>query len=143
MTKRLLQIAVIAASAAVLMGAADGSWLRRVPANDHARVNPLADAASAAEAGSHLYANSCAKCHGEQGQGRGSRPALVSARVAGASDGDLAWLLRNGNTWKGMPSWSVMPDLERWQLVAYLRSINGPSKTQATAEQRVVQGDAK
>jgi mono/diheme cytochrome c family protein len=77
MTKRLLRIATIAIGAAALTGAADGSWLRRVPANDHARVNPLTDAASAAEAGSHLYANSCAKCHGEHGQGKGSRPAVV------------------------------------------------------------------
>jgi len=134
MTKRLLRVAMIATGAAALMGAADGSWLRRVPANDHGRVNPLPNPTSAAEAGSHLYATSCAKCHGEQGQGKGSRPAVVSARVAGASDGDLAWLLRNGNTWKGMPSWSVMPDSERWQLVAYLRSINASAKTHGTTE---------
>jgi mono/diheme cytochrome c family protein len=143
MTKRLLRIATIAIGAAALTGAADGSWLRRVPANDHARVNPLTDAASAAEAGSHLYANSCAKCHGEHGQGKGSRPAVVSERVAGASDGDLAWLLKNGNTWKGMPSWSVLPDSERWQLVAYLRSINTPAKTQATVQHGLEQGETK
>lgn len=143
MTKRLFRISMIAAGAAMLMGAADGSWLRRVPANDHARVNPLTDAASAAEAGSHLYATSCAKCHGQQGQGKGSRPPVVSARVAGASDGDLAWLLKNGNSWNGMPSWSVLPDAERWQLVAYLRSINAPAKTQATAQHGLEQGEAK
>ena len=120
---------MIGAGAAALMGAADGSWLRRVPAADHARLNPQADKAGAAEAGSHLYANDCAKCHGEQGQGKGARPAVVSARVAGASDGDLAWLLRNGNSWKGMPSWSSMPDAQRWQLVAYLRNLNIPAKT--------------
>lgn len=134
MKKRVLQVVMIAAGAAMLMGAADGSWLRRVSAGDHARTSPLKDQAEAAEAGSHLYAESCAKCHGEQGQGKGSRPAVVSARVADASDGDLAWLLKNGNTWKGMPSWSVMPDSERWQLVAYLRRINAATKVQATAK---------
>lgn len=137
--KRLLQVVTVAVSAAVLMGAADGSWLRRVPAADHARTNPLADQSAAAQAGEHLYSASCAKCHGEQGQGKGSRPPVVSARVAGASDGDLAWLLRNGNSWKGMPSWSGMPDAQRWQLVAYLRSINAPLKTEATQPQ----GEAK
>lgn len=107
----------------LLMGAADGSWLRRVPAADRIRTNPLPDAA-AAVAGGHLYANECAKCHGDRAQGKGPRPALVSDRVADATDGELAWMLKNGNVWRGMPSWSSLPDGERWQLVAYLRSIN-------------------
>ncbi len=124
--KRLRAVCAIGASACLLMGAADGSWLRRVPAGDHARTNPLPDQKAAAEAGSHLYASECSHCHGPRAQGKGSRPALISPRVSGASDGDLAWLLRNGNSWKGMPSWSSMPDAERWQIVAYLRSINPP-----------------
>jgi mono/diheme cytochrome c family protein len=51
----------------------------------------------------------------------------MSERVRNATDGDLAWLLRNGNSWKGMPSWSSMPDARRWQVVAYLRSLNPPA----------------
>jgi mono/diheme cytochrome c family protein len=133
-TRKFVSASMIAVAAAMLMGAADGSWLRRVPAADHTRVSPLADKAVAAEAGGHLYGESCAKCHGAHGQGKGSRPPVVSARVAGASDGDLAWLLKNGNSWKGMPSWSVLPDAERWQLVAYLRSLNAPVKTDASAK---------
>jgi mono/diheme cytochrome c family protein len=122
--KRIALSVMMVTSAVMLMGAADGSWLRRVPAGDRARVNPLADQAGAAEAGGHLYENECSKCHGERAQGKGSRPALKSDRVAHATDGELAWMLKNGNTWKGMPSWSVLPDAERWQLVAYLRQIN-------------------
>lgn len=108
------------------MGAADGSWLKRVPPADHAKISPLPDQKAAAEAGQHLYADYCAKCHGEQGQGNRSRPAVISPRIAGTTDGDLAWLLRNGNSWKGMPAWSSLPDAQRWQLVAYLRTINAP-----------------
>jgi mono/diheme cytochrome c family protein len=122
--KRIGLGAMVVTGAVLLMGAADGSWLRRVPAADRARVNPLADQVGAAEAGAHLYANECSKCHGVSAQGKGSRPALVSDRVAHATDGELAWMLKNGNSWKGMPSWSVLPDAERWQLVAYLRQIN-------------------
>jgi mono/diheme cytochrome c family protein len=123
--KRIASSVMLVAGAVMLMGAADGSWLRRVPAADRARVNPLTDQAAAAEAGAHLYANECSKCHGVSAEGKGSRPALVSDRVAHATDGELAWMLRNGNAWKGMPSWSVLPDAQRWQLVAYLRKING------------------
>ncbi len=130
--KQIHTVALIVFSSILLMGAADGSWLRRVPAADQARTNPLPDQKAAAEAGSHLYANECAKCHGNHAQGKGSRPALVSDRIAHATDGDLAWILKNGNSWKGMPSWSSMPDAQRWQLVAYLRSLNSSTTPSGT-----------
>lgn len=125
--------AAVAVGACLLMGAADGSWLKRVPAADRAKVSPLTDKAAAAEAGAHLYANECARCHGANAEGKGSRPGLVSARVAGATDGELAWLMKNGNPWKGMPAWGSLPDAERWQLVAYLKAIND---TKAAAEKQ-------
>ncbi len=128
--KRVMGVAALGLSACLLMGAADGSWLRRVPAADKARVNPLSDQKAAAEAGFHVYEEECAKCHGREAQGKGNRPALISERMKSTTDGDLAWLLRNGNSRKGMPSWSVMPDAERWQLVAYLRSLNTPAEAQ-------------
>jgi mono/diheme cytochrome c family protein len=115
---------MLGVSVCLLLGAADGSWLRRVPDADRARANPLPDKVAAAEAGAHVYAAECARCHGERAEGKGNRPALKSERVAAATDGELAWLLKNGNSWKGMPSWSSMPDTRRWQVVAYLRSIN-------------------
>ena len=128
--RRISGVAAVVLGACVLMGAADGSWLKRVPAGDKAKVNPLPDQKVAAEAGEHLYQNECSHCHGVHAEGKGNRPALISERMKTTTDGELAWLLRNGNSWKGMPSWSSMPDGERWQLVAYLRSIN----TQATSE---------
>ncbi|MBB5057082.1 mono/diheme cytochrome c family protein [Granulicella aggregans] len=125
--KRVSGVAAVMLGACVLMGAADGSWLKRVPAGDKAKVNPLAGQKEAAEAGEHLYEEACSRCHGKQAEGKGNRPTLISERMKTTTDGELAWLLRNGNSWKGMPSWSVMPDGERWQLVAYMRSINTPA----------------
>ncbi|HEY0785705.1 MAG TPA: cytochrome c [Acidobacteriaceae bacterium] len=111
----------------LLMGAADdGSWQRRVPAHDRERANPLPDQAAAAQAGAHLYAHQCAPCHGAGALGKPGRPPLLSDRVEQASDGELAWILRNGSPWNGMPSWQQLPDAQRWQLVAYLRLINTP-----------------
>lgn len=110
-----------------LLGAADGSWLRRVPAADHARPSPFATSAQlepAAAAGAHLFHAECAKCHGDDGLGRGSRPPVISDRVAHSSDGDLFWLMTNGNPWRGMPPWNMLPAGQRWQLVAYVRGLN-------------------
>ena len=112
---------VIFAAAAVL--ASDGSWLRKVPTADRVRVNPYAGQPQAAHAGALLFADHCAQCHGADALGRRGHPSLRSDEVRQATDGDLAWVLRNGVLWKGMPSWSVLPELERWQIITYLRSL--------------------
>jgi mono/diheme cytochrome c family protein len=45
-----------------------------------------------------------------------------------ATEGDLHWLLVNGNPRRGMPSWSRLPDPQLWQLVTYLKSLAPPRK---------------
>lgn len=103
---------------------ADGSWLKKVPAADRARTNPYADNPEAMAAGGNLFRNNCAKCHGENAEGKGARPSLKSQRIQSASDGELAWLIKNGESFKGMPGWGGLPEQQRWQLIAYLRSLN-------------------
>ena len=125
-----IAVILLAVSAVLLWGAADGAWLRRVSPKDHARVNPLrrdpAVAQTAAAAGAQVFSNNCAKCHGGDAMGRYNRPSLVSDRIAHATDGDLFWILANGNPWKGMPPWPMLPEKQRWQIVTYLRSLNQP-----------------
>jgi len=107
-------------------GQFDGKWLRRVPDEDHARRNPLAQQVQAEVAGKALFAANCAKCHGADANGRTHpppRPSLRSARIRNATDGDLAWMLRNGDPYRGMPQWSSLPEAQRWQIIAYLRTL--------------------
>ncbi|HEU5350159.1 MAG TPA: c-type cytochrome [Terracidiphilus sp.] len=115
--------AMMLAAGLVLMMAAGSHWRSKVPADERARVNPYADKPEAVAAGRVLFEAHCAKCHGEDALGRYGRPSLRGEEVRGAADGELFWLLRNGSTWKGMPSWSSLPEPERWQLIAYLRSL--------------------
>jgi mono/diheme cytochrome c family protein len=105
------------------MAQADGKWLRRVPDEDHARTDPISRQPRAAEAGKILFDQNCAKCHGSDASGLRNRPSLRSERIRHASDGDLAWMLKNGNPYKGMPPWSSLPEQQRWQIIAYLRSL--------------------
>ncbi len=119
--------ALIAASAACF-ATADGSWLKKVGQSDRDRVNPYAASPDAIEAGTVLFNNNCAKCHGENGVGKGSRPSLQSERIKDATDGELAWLLKNGNVYKGMPGWGGLPERQRWQIVTYIRSLNSQGK---------------
>jgi hypothetical protein len=47
--------------------------------------------------------------------------------VQKATDGELRWLLRNGSLKRGMPSCDGLPEVQRWQLVRYLHSLeNNP-----------------
>jgi mono/diheme cytochrome c family protein len=109
--------------AAVAYASADGSWLKRVPDGDRARANPYAGQKDAIAAGSRVFEDHCAKCHGADGEGRGKKPSLRSSRVQEAKDGEIFWLLKNGNLGKGMPTWVKLPEDTRWQLIAYVKSL--------------------
>ncbi len=120
-------VLLAAMASAVCFAAADGAWLKKVPQADRERVNPYSGQAEAIAAGANLYRNNCARCHGENAEGKGPRPSLRSERLQQATDGEIAWLLKNGNPFHGMPSWGGLPEQERWQIVAYVRSLNQPS----------------
>jgi len=113
-------------AAAMACFAADGSWLKHVPESDRQRLNPFAGQADAVEAGHRMFEDHCAKCHGEDALGRGKRPSLRSDRVQHATDGEIFWLLKNGNLAKGMPTWAALPEPMRWQVVTFIKSL-GPS----------------
>lgn len=99
------------------------AWIKKVPQKERARVNPLANGANAAAAGAVLFHNNCARCHGAEADGKGSRPSLRSEKVRNMTDGDLFWILKNGDVFHGMPRWSGLPEQERWQIIAYIRSL--------------------
>ena len=118
---------LVAACAALLcLAEADGSWLQRVPDADRKRTNPYAGQADAVAAGGRIFEDHCAKCHGDDAMGRRKKPSLRSQRVQGASDGEIFWLLTNGNLKKGMPTWASLPEPTRWQIITYVKSL-GPS----------------
>jgi mono/diheme cytochrome c family protein len=122
-----------ALSATLLLAAAgDGLWVSKVPAKDRARHNPFDGNPSAQAAGAKLFKQNCASCHGDDASGKERHPSLLSERVRSATPGELEWLLTNGSMKNGMPSWSRLPEQQRWQLVTYLKSLQA-SQMQMTA----------
>jgi mono/diheme cytochrome c family protein len=101
----------------------DGTWRSHVPEKARAQQNPMASDPEAVLAGAKLFRQNCAKCHGAQGEGNDKHPAVNSERVRGSSAGELQWLLTNGSLKHGMPSWSRLPEPQRWQIVAYLQTM--------------------
>jgi mono/diheme cytochrome c family protein len=119
----LILLAMVVMIPALLIAESDGKWLHRVPDEDRTRVNPFAGKPDAAAAGKVIFGENCAKCHGADASGLHNRPNLRSDRIRHATDGELAWMLKNGNPYKGMPPWSSLPEQQRWQIIAYLRTL--------------------
>jgi mono/diheme cytochrome c family protein len=104
-------------------GAGDGLWMTKVPERDRARQNPFHSDANAVAAGAKLFRQNCSSCHGNEATGLKNRPNLHSDRIRVATPGELEWLLKNGSMKNGMPSWSRLPEQQRWQIVSYLKSL--------------------
>jgi mono/diheme cytochrome c family protein len=111
-------------------------WKHAVSASDRARTNPLAGDVKAAEGGAKLYSEHCSRCHGDHADGRGRKPSLRGPDTTDATDGELFWILKNGDLVHSMPDWAQLPETQRWQLVTYLRSLqiapNAAAPTQPT-----------
>jgi len=109
--------------ASISAGIGEGTWQPKVPESARLRPNPMAGNSDAIAAGAKLFQQNCATCHGKQAEGRAKHPNLHSERVKGATPGELEWLLKNGSLKNGMPSWSRLPEPQRWQLVTFLKSL--------------------
>jgi mono/diheme cytochrome c family protein len=101
----------------------DPNW--KPPAGAAARANPLVARPSAAAGGRKLFARECVECHGQDARGLEKKHSadLLLPVVQAQSDGALFWKITNGNPDRGMPSFSKFPELQRWQLVLYIRTI--------------------
>ena len=125
----IIALAIALTFAPALLAAADGPFAK-VPAHARAQKNPASDAASI-EKGRALYAANCSACHGPSGEGQGNIPAIAKGSAQQATDGELFWLVTNGDIANGMPAWKQLADAQRWQVVAFLKSgqlKSGPVK---------------
>ena len=106
-----------------------------------AGTNPLANNAAAAAEGRALYAKICQSCHGPAGEGGGDRgPSLTRTRLThGNGDADLFRAIRSGIPGTQMPPFAAaLSETQTWQLVAHLRTLQGP----VVADTNAAAGDA-
>lgn len=92
--------------------------------------SPLVASPKAKALGKANYGVFCEGCHGPKADGGGTLAVRFSIPVADLttpqirheSDGELFWKLSHG--WGAMPMWSgVLTDEDRWQLIAFIRSL--------------------
>ena len=119
----VLSATLILARAKDAEGRHDYAELAKAPEKARARRNPLADDETAAAGGGKLFEQHCAECHGPTGGGGKKAPSLRVAEIQAATPGTLFWVLTNGVVRRGMPVWSKLPEIQRWQLVRYLQTL--------------------
>jgi len=94
--------------------------------------NPVEGQPTAVQEGKRLYGRNCLSCHGIRGQGKGNIPSLVDGKLESVTDGEVFWFITKGDTANGMPGWTFLPEMQRWQIVTYVKSL-GLSQTTADA----------
>lgn len=117
------------------------------PAEIAAEKDPLAHSSSNMHAGKSLYQSTakpaaCAQCHGSDGDGNGPMATMFEPpprnfacepTMAGISDGQLYWIIKNGSIGTSMPAFDKLSDKQIWQLVMYIRSFARiPNQKQAS-----------
>jgi mono/diheme cytochrome c family protein len=133
-------LTVAAAAAALVVGAgaahvsAQDTWKECEQPKFKTMKNPQSGAASVA-AGKKSAETNCVTCHGAGGKGDGVAAAALtpkpadwtSAKVKADPDGSLFCKMANGRG--PMPPWKHLPEKERWDLISYVRSLQGaPAK---------------
>jgi DMSO reductase family type II enzyme heme b subunit len=107
-------------------------------------VVALAGSASAqqgdANAGKAVYERKCLLCHGEKGDGKGPAAELVVPKPRDFTSGiykirttssktpmdqDIFRVVTEGMPGTSMPGWAVLPEKDRWNVVAYVKTLAG------------------
>ena len=107
-----------------------GSLVQRASSKAHLLTNPFETDAAAPRAGAKLYKRECSACHGKSREGTRKAPPLALPEVYQAAPGTLFWILRNGSLTTGMPSFAQLPEVQRWQIIAFLTRVvrEGPGQ---------------
>jgi len=103
-------------------------------------------------AGKAVYERKCLLCHGEKGDGKGPAAELLDPKprdftsgiykirtTAGKapSDQDLYRVISDGMPGTSMPSWAVLPEKDRWNVVAYVKAFAADKFKEAPKKQEL------
>lgn len=113
-----------------------------IPIEARNAQNPVPASDEAVKEGQQIYAQNCALCHGVDGRGytvlgRHMFPPamdLNSPHVQHWTDADLFWIVQNGISLTGMPSWSSsISETDTWKIAQFIHALPRLNAEQASA----------
>ncbi len=99
-----------------------------------------------AAAGKAVYDLKCLLCHGEKGDGKGPAAELLLPKPRDFTSGlykirtsenrtptdqDIFRMVTEGMPGTSMPGWAVLPEKDRWNVVAYIKTLAGDKLKEA------------
>lgn len=129
----LAGVAILGGLLALRYVHANSDW--KTPDDAKQMKNPVAADDAAIAAGKDIYADRCANCHGDNGDGKGDNAGMYSVepapftdagRMREMTDGELFWKISQGR--RPMPGFkSRLTETERWQVINYIRTFAKPA----------------
>ena len=126
------------------------AWLGVAVADEPKVASTVRDDASDVESGSRLYQTYCWFCHGTRGDGNGPLASALTpaprdfvragyklrTTSAGSipTDRDLFLTISRGIPGTHMPGWHTLTEGQRWQLVAFLKSLSKRFRVEASPQ---------
>jgi mono/diheme cytochrome c family protein len=121
----------------------EGHGKKNAPASARTLKSPLAAAQAKPELGKPHYERACAACHGNDGLAKtpvaaNMKPAptnLAGHPMDSMKDGEIYWVVTNG-IGKQMPAFKdQLSEIERWQIVLYVRELRKQQKVKQPAHE--------
>lgn len=113
----------------------------QVPAEASATPNPIPSTPNALGNGSAIYHQSCAICHGSEGNGDGQGATFLAPKPASfadpafakQADGATFWRITTGRN--AMPAFkALLTDTQRWQVIDFLRTFSLGTVTKSATQ---------
>jgi mono/diheme cytochrome c family protein len=109
-------------------------WKFMIPAATRSAVNPAPSDADTLTAARNHWADHCATCHGNTGDGDMAigrnvfppAPDMREQRTQGLTDGELFYAIEHGIPFTAMPAWGTdtpESELQSWALVRFIRHL--------------------
>lgn len=119
-----------------------------IPPAARDRANPVSATDESLREGMAHWADHCATCHGNDGDGKTeigkslypSAPDMRDRRTQDLTDGELFYIIERGVPFTGMPAWGTgMAEGEResWKLVRFIRHLPELTEKELTAMEKL------
>jgi len=124
MKKLMLLVFIFSLGLGLIVACQAGTSGETLPDDYAGLENPYVEDAAAAASGEDIFAERCARCHGDDARGEGSAPDLAASADSHDTDYLFYWVSTGGDSII-MPSFSsILSDDQIWQVITYITQLD-------------------